>query len=54
MGISTVIFSIFIGRTQIGVEQYPQLIKSISVAFIIFTLFCLGGIFASMASGKLR
>jgi len=54
MGISTVIFSIFIGRTQIGVEQYPQLIKSISVAFIIFTLFCLGGIFASMARGKLR
>jgi len=54
MGISTVIFSIFIGRTQIGLEQYPQLIKSISVAFIIFTLFCLGGIFASMARGKLR
>jgi len=54
MGISTVIFSIFIGRTQISVEQYPQLIKSISVAFIIFTLFCLGGIFASMARGKLR
>jgi EmrB/QacA subfamily drug resistance transporter len=52
MGISTVIFSILIGRVQITQEQYPSLMKSIVVAFIIFTALCLIGIFASMARGK--
>jgi EmrB/QacA subfamily drug resistance transporter len=52
MGISTVIFSLFIGRVQITPEQYPLLMKSIVVAFIIFTAFCFIGVFASMARGK--
>jgi len=54
MGIATVVFSIFIGRIQISYEQYPALIKSITVAFMIFSLLCLGGIFMSMVRGKLR
>ncbi|MFC1534878.1 MFS transporter [Thermodesulfobacteriota bacterium] len=54
MGIATVVFSIIMGRIQITTEQYPLLIKSIMVAFIIFTLFCFGGIFASLVRGKLR
>ena len=54
MGIATVIFSIFIGRTQITEEQYPFLMKSIVIAFIVFTLLCFGGIFASMVRGKVR
>jgi len=54
MGIATVLFSIFIGRVQITPEQYPLLMKSIMVAFIIFTLLCFGGIFASIVRGKLR
>jgi len=54
MGIATVLFSVFIGRIQITAEQYPLLLKSIMVAFIIFTLLCFGGIFASIVRGKLR
>ena len=54
MGIATVLFSIFIGRIQITPEQYPLLIKSIMVAFTIFTLLCFGGIFASIVRGKMR
>jgi len=54
MGIATVLFSIFMGRVQITPEQYPLLLKSIMVAFIIFTLLCFGGIFASIVRGKLR
>ena len=54
MGIATVIFNIFIGRVQITTEQYPLLMTSIKVAFMVFTLFCFGGIFASMVRGKLR
>ncbi|SPD72758.1 putative transport protein [uncultured Desulfobacterium sp.] len=54
MGIATVVFSIYIGRIQITQEQYPLLIKSIRVAFAIFSLLSFGGIFASMVRGKLR
>jgi hypothetical protein len=54
MGIATVIFGIYIGRTQITEEQYPFLMKSIQVAFAVFTILCFVGIFASMIRGKLR
>ncbi len=54
MGIATVVFNIFIGRIQITPEHYPVLIKSIKVAFVIFAIFCFGGIFASLVRGKLR
>jgi EmrB/QacA subfamily drug resistance transporter len=53
MGIATVVFSIFIGRVQITTDQYPLLMKSITVAFIISTILCVGGVFASMVRGKL-
>jgi EmrB/QacA subfamily drug resistance transporter len=54
MGIATVIFSILIGRTEITEDQYPFLMKSIVIAFIIFTVLCFGGVFASMVRGKVR
>ena len=54
MGIATVVFSMFIGRIQITPELYPVLIKSTTTVFMIFTLLCFGGIFMSMARGKLR
>jgi EmrB/QacA subfamily drug resistance transporter len=53
MGVATVVFSLFMGRVQITPEQYPLLMKSLTVAFILFGLFCFGGIFASMVRGKL-
>ena len=54
MAIATFVFSIFIGRVQISPEKYPLLIKSISVAFIIFSILCFSGIFLSMTRGNLR
>ncbi|MDY7038041.1 MAG: MFS transporter [Thermodesulfobacteriota bacterium] len=54
MAIATLVFSIFIGRVQISPEKYPLLIKSISVAFIIFSILCFLGIFLSMTRGNLR
>jgi len=53
MGIATVVFSIFMGRVQITAGQYPLLMKSITVAFIISTVLCVGGVFASMVRGEL-
>lgn len=52
MGIYTVIVSILIGRVHITEEQYPMLMRSIVITFIIFTVLCFMGIFTSMARGK--
>ncbi len=40
MGIATLVFALFIGRAEIVPELYPVLIKSIKIAFIIFSGLC--------------
>ena len=52
MGIATLIFAVFMGRVQITIEYYPLFLKSMRTAFVVFFLFCFGGIFASLARGK--
>lgn len=54
MGIATLVFTHFIGRVQITPAVYPVFMKSVGVAFMIFAVFCFGGIFASMVRGRLR
>lgn len=54
MGISMMVFSIQIGDVKITQQYYPQFISSISTTFWIFTILCAGGVFASLARGKLR
>jgi MFS family permease len=54
MGIATVIFTLYLGRVQITTELYPVLVRSVNVAFAVFAILCFGGIFSSMARGKLR
>jgi len=54
MGIVMLIFSLYIGRTQITPYYYPLFIKSVKSAFIIFTALCLAGIFASLPRGRVR
>jgi len=52
MGIAMLIFAVYIGRVEITPEYYSLFIDSTKVAFIIFTVLCFGGIFASLARGK--
>jgi MFS family permease len=54
MGIVTLILALYIGRVQITPQSYVMLIKSVRVAFVIFTCFCVGGIFFSLYRGRLR
>jgi len=54
MGIAMLVFSVYIGRTQITQECYPLLLTSMKIAFAIFAALCFGGIFASLARGKIR
>jgi EmrB/QacA subfamily drug resistance transporter len=52
MGIAMMIFSVVIGPVVITSEYYPQFVTSMHYAFILFTIFCIIGIFASLARGK--
>ncbi|MCK4224426.1 MAG: MFS transporter [candidate division Zixibacteria bacterium] len=54
MGIAMLVFALYIGRVQITPENYPLFLRSVKCAFIIFTALCFGGIFASLARGKVR
>jgi len=54
MGIAMLILAIFIGRVEITPEYYPAFLSGLKVAFAIFAATCFGGIFASLARGKIR
>jgi len=54
MGMVMLIFAIYLGRVQITPEYYAPFLNSLNTAFIIFTVLCFGGIFASLARGKVR
>ncbi len=54
MGIATLIFALFIGPVQINAASRPLFLKSVEVAFASFAVLCFGGIFASLARGRLR
>lgn len=54
MGIAMLVFAVYIGHAQITPENYPLFLRSAKTAFIISTVLCFGGIFASLARGKMR
>jgi MFS family permease len=54
MGIAMLIIAVIMGHVQIVPEFYPQLMTSVRVAFIVFTLLCFGGIFASLSRGSMK
>ncbi len=49
MGIALLLFSLLIGRVQIMPENYPALLSSIQIAFVIFTALLFVGVFVSYA-----
>jgi EmrB/QacA subfamily drug resistance transporter len=54
MGIATVIFAVHIGSAAITPEYYPQFLAGLRTAFTLFAALCFGGVFASLARGKVR
>lgn len=52
MGVVLLIFAIYIGRVQLMPQQYPALLTSIQIAFIVFTIICFVGIFASLRARR--
>jgi len=54
MGIALLIFSIYLGKVQITPDTYPVFLRCIKLAFVLFTILCFGGVFASLARGNIR
>jgi len=54
MGVAMLMFALYIGRVEITPEHYPLFLESMKTSFIIFAVLCFGGIFASVARGKIR
>jgi len=52
LGITMIIFAVFIGRVEVVPEVYPALTGSINIAFIVFSGLCLVGILASLVSSR--
>jgi EmrB/QacA subfamily drug resistance transporter len=54
IGTAMIVFSLYIGEAQITAQYHPAFLLSVKVIFVIFALLCLGGVFASLARGKMR
>jgi hypothetical protein len=54
MGVAMLLFALYIGRVEITPQAYPAFLTSIKTAFAIFAVLCVGGIFASLARGRIR
>ena len=54
MAIATLMFALFIGRTQITPAQYPAFIQSVRTALLIFSGLCICGVYFSLSRGSLR
>jgi MFS family permease len=52
LGITMLVFAMFIGRVQMLPSYYPQLLHSVHVAFGIFSVLCVAGVFSSLARGR--
>ena len=52
MAIATMAIHLFIGDAKISSENIPQFMSSLRIVFIIFTILCVVGVFASLVRGK--
>jgi len=54
MGIATLILATVVGRVQITPDRYPDFVRGTRAAFGVFAALCMGGIFASLARGRIH
>ena len=54
LGIATLLFALYLGRVEITPETYTLFLASARTAFAVFAALCVGGIFASLARGKIQ
>jgi EmrB/QacA subfamily drug resistance transporter len=54
MGITMLLFALFLGNAPITAQNSPQFLSSLKAAFLAFTVLCICGIFASLARGTMH
>jgi len=54
MGMAMMIFSLIMGKVQITPEVFPEFLKSVRVAFLIFGVLCVIGTLFSLARGSVH
>ncbi len=54
MGIVMMILALQLGQAEIGLDNINDFVSSMRTAFTVFAVMCFGGIFASLARGKMN
>ena len=54
MGVVMMILALYLGQAEIQSNNIPAFITSMKTAFSVFAVLCFGGIFASLARGKMN
>ena len=54
MAIVTVLIALYVGDVSLTVAHSPMLLKSFRTAFMVFSILCVAGVFASLARGNIR
>jgi hypothetical protein len=52
MGVIILIFAVYLGNVQIMPQYYNVFLKSLNIAFIVYTVVCFVAIFALLLMGK--
>jgi EmrB/QacA subfamily drug resistance transporter len=52
MGITMILFSVYIGQVEITASYYPRFLTSVHTGFIIFSALCVGGLIAQMVARR--
>ncbi len=52
MAIALMLLALYMGQEKINPDNYPQLMGSMKSGFIVFSILCFAGIFASLARNK--
>jgi hypothetical protein len=54
MGITMLVFAVIIGNNTISEANSPLLLRSTQIIIIILAVVCAGGVFASLARGRVH
>jgi EmrB/QacA subfamily drug resistance transporter len=54
MGIMMMILAVILGDAEVAPEHQTAFVRSMTIAFSVFAAMCVGGIFASMARGRIH
>jgi multidrug resistance protein len=53
LGLATMIIHIFIGESRVNISNLSLFMQAVRTGFIVFTIICSFGVFASLAGGKI-